>query len=81
MVQRWSDSQWTQTTHQHVSREIEFKGGGGCELGKPYERLKRLRTLMRDETRPTGMDVCEDTRDSWCIDTRCDNGSYTFSDD
>ena len=34
-----------------LSREIEFKGGDGCELGKPYEYLKRLRIPMTDETR------------------------------
>ena len=34
-----------------LSREIEFKGGDGRELGKPYEHLKRLRMPMTDETR------------------------------
>ena len=34
-----------------LSREMEFKGSDGCELGKPYEHLKRLRTPMKDETR------------------------------
>ena len=34
-----------------LSREIEFKGGNGCELGKPYEHRKRLRIPMTDETR------------------------------
>ena len=34
-----------------LSRKIEFKGGDGRELGKPYEHLKRLRMPMTDETR------------------------------
>ena len=34
-----------------LSREIESKGGDGCELGKPYEHPKRLRRPMTEETR------------------------------
>ena len=34
-----------------LSHEIEFKASDGCELGKPYEHLKRLRMPMTDETR------------------------------
>ena len=34
-----------------MSREIEFKGGDGCELVKPYEHFKRLRIPVTDETR------------------------------
>ena len=34
-----------------LSREIEFKGGDGCEMGKPHEHFKRLRIPMTDETR------------------------------
>ena len=33
------------------SREMELKGGDGCELGKPCEHCKRLRIPMTDETR------------------------------
>ena len=36
---------------QDLPREIEFKGSDECELGKPSENLKRLRTLMTDATR------------------------------
>ena len=32
-----------------LSRQIEFKGGDGCEWRKPYEHLKRLRTPMEEE--------------------------------
>ena len=34
-----------------LSRGIEFEGGDGCELGKPYEHLKRLQTSIKDGTR------------------------------
>ena len=34
-----------------LAREINFKGGNGCETEKPYEYLKRLRFPMTGETR------------------------------
>ena len=34
-----------------LSREIDSKGGDGCEFGKPYEHPKRLRRPMTEETR------------------------------
>ena len=37
----------------HLSREIEFKGSDGCELGKPCEHLKKLRLPMTDENTST----------------------------
>ena len=32
-------------------REIEFKGRDGCELGKPYEHIKKLPIPMTDKPR------------------------------
>ena len=76
-----------------LSREIEVKGGDGCGWGKPHEHLNRPRIPMTDEDTnttqhkasgicctPIGTDGCEDTADSWCIDTSCDHRCYTFTD-
>ena len=76
-----------------LALEIHFKGGDRCETGRPYEHLKRLRLPMTGETRtqpnpkylesfcePAGTDRCEDTTDSWCTVTSCDNGCYTSAD-
>ena len=70
-----------------LSRQIEFKRG----LGKPYEHLKRLRTPMKDETRPqpkhqlprissgsAGVDWSETETDAWTVDGRSNDGRNTF---